>query len=594
MKNSKETKLYSPRNLYKRLFPYMRGLVKFFFISVLAMVVVGVTGPLFAYLLKPIIDNGFVDKNIEAMKWVPFEIVGLFIFRGIANYINEYTSAYISNQMVQVIQRDLFAKMMMLPIGYYQENSRGRIMSRITNDAKGITAAGFDVITVFAKDGVTVLGLLIWLFYLDWQLTLITFLTIPLIAWCVRIINKRIRRLVTRSQNDMGQVMQILSESIDGTRVVRIYGGQDYEQNRLEVTNRALRSLAVRRQSYTSIGSAVTQLMIATSLSIILYIAAKRASHAGFTAGDFMSFLSAMLMMFDPLKRITNMSAVLQTGLMAADSVFRFLDVCEEPNHGTQELGFPTGDIVFDDVTLRYENSDKNAINHLSLTIKQGSVVALVGESGCGKTSTINLIPRFYDVTSGRLSIGGVNVEDFELKSLRSQMALVSQDVILFNDTIANNIAYGSPHASEEDIIQAAKAANAWSFITNMPDGLKTMVGDQGMKLSGGQRQRLAIARALLKDAPILILDEATSALDTESERLVQAALETLMRNRTTIVIAHRLSTIEKADNIVVMHHGKIVEQGQHNELIANNGRYAFLHRVQFGEKQHHPLKDND
>ncbi len=593
MKKSNKTDIYSPSNLYKRLFPYMRGLVKFFFLSVIAMIVVGATGPLFAYLLKPIIDNGFVEKNIEAMKWVPFEIIGLFIFRGIANYINEYTSAYISNQMVQVIQRDLFSKMMTLPIGYYQENSRGRMMSRITNDAKGITAAGFDVITVFAKDGVTVIGLLIWLFYLDWQLTLITFLTIPLIAWCVRIINKRIRRLVTRSQNDMGQVMQILSESIDGTRVVRIYGGQSYEQNRLEVTNKALRSLAVRRQSYTSIGSAVTQLMIATSLSIILYIAAKRASHAGFTAGDFMSFLSAMLMMFDPLKRITNMSAVLQTGLMAADSVFRFLDVPEEPNQGKKNLLVPTGDIVFDDVVLRYDNSEKNAIDHLSLRIKQGSVVALVGESGCGKTSTVNLIPRFYDVTSGNLSIGGTNVEDFELKSLRSQMALVSQDVILFNDTIANNIAYGSPNASEEEIIQAAKAANAWSFIESMPEGLKTLVGDQGMKLSGGQRQRLAIARALLKDAPILILDEATSALDTESERLVQAALETLMQNRTTIVIAHRLSTIEKADNIVVMHHGQIVEQGKHDDLIAKNGRYAFLHRIQFGE-QHHPVTDNN
>lgn len=593
MKKSNKTDIYSPSNLYKRLFPYMRGLVKFFFLSVIAMIVVGATGPLFAYLLKPIIDNGFVEKNIEAMKWVPFEIIGLFIFRGIANYINEYTSAYISNQMVQVIQRDLFSKMMTLPIGYYQENSRGRMMSRITNDAKGITAAGFDVITVFAKDGVTVIGLLIWLFYLDWQLTLITFLTIPLIAWCVRIINKRIRRLVTRSQNDMGQVMQILSESIDGTRVVRIYGGQSYEQNRLEVTNKALRSLAVRRQSYTSIGSAVTQLMIATSLSIILYIAAKRASHAGFTAGDFMSFLSAMLMMFDPLKRITNMSAVLQTGLMAADSVFRFLDVPEEPNQGKKNLLVTTGDIVFDDVVLRYDNSEKNAIDHLSLRIKQGSVVALVGESGCGKTSTVNLIPRFYDVTSGNLSIGGTNVEDFELKSLRSQMALVSQDVILFNDTIANNIAYGSPNASEEEIIQAAKAANAWSFIESMPEGLKTLVGDQGMKLSGGQRQRLAIARALLKDAPILILDEATSALDTESERLVQAALETLMQNRTTIVIAHRLSTIEKADNIVVMHHGQIVEQGKHDDLIAKNGRYAFLHRIQFGE-QHHPVTDNN
>lgn len=560
----------------------MQGLLKFFFISVLAMIVVGITGPLFASLLKPIIDNGFVEKNLDIMKWIPLEIVGLFIFRGIANYINEYTSAYISNRMVQSIQKDLFAKMMILPVSYYQENSRGRIMSRITIDARGITAAGFDVITVFAKDGVTVLGLLIWLFYLDWQLTLITFITIPLIAWCVRVINKRIRGLASQSQSDFGQVMQILSESIDGIKVVRVYGGQTYEQKRLDITNKGLRSLAVRRQSYTSIGSAVTQLMIATSLSVILYLAARRATHSGFTAGDFMSFLSAMLMMFDPLKRITNMSSVLQGGLMAADSVFRFLDEPEEKNKGIKKLGLPIGDIVFDNIVLRYANSDRDAIYHMNLTVKQGSVVALVGESGCGKTSTVNLIPRFYDVTSGKLTIGGVNVQDYELNSLRSQMALVSQDVVLFNDTIANNIAYGSPHATEEHIIQAAKSANAWSFIQDMPSGLNTQVGDQGMKLSGGQRQRIAIARALLKDAPILILDEATSALDTESERLVQVALDNLMRNRTTIVIAHRLSTIEKADNIVVMHQGQIVEQGKHKELIEKKGRYAFLHNMQF------------
>ncbi|SCC01447.1 MULTISPECIES: lipid A export permease/ATP-binding protein MsbA [Snodgrassella] len=587
MNKNKPHDQYTSGKLYKRLFPYMRGLVKFFFISVLAMIVVGITGPLFASLLKPIIDNGFVEKNLELMKWIPLEIIGLFIFRGIANYINEYTSAYISNRMVQIIQRDLFAKMMMLPISYYQENSRGRMMSRITNDARGITAAGFDVITVFAKDGVTVLGLLAWLFYLDWQLTLITFATIPLIAWCVRIINKRIRNLAFKSQNDLGQVMQILTESIGGTRVVRVYGGQEYEQNRLDVTNKTLRGLAVRRQSYTSIGSAVTQLLIASSLSLILYVAARRATHSGFTAGDFMSFLSAMLMMFDPLKRITNMSSVLQGGLMAADSVFRFLDEPEEKNQGKANLSVPIGDIVFDDVVLCYSNSDKNAIHHLNLTVKQGTVVALVGESGCGKTSTVNLIPRFYDVTSGELSIGGINIQDFELKNLRSHMALVSQDVVLFNDTIANNIAYGMPHATEEDIIQAAKAANAWTFIENMPLGLKTQIGDQGMKLSGGQRQRIAIARALLKDAPILILDEATSALDTESERLVQAALDTLMKNRTTIVIAHRLSTIENADNIVVMHQGQIVEQGRHEELLKKNGRYAFLHKMQFGDQRH-------
>lgn len=585
MNNSRLNDNYTSLKLYKRLFPYMQGLLKYFFISVLAMVVVGVTGPLFASLLKPIIDNGFVEKNLDVMKWIPLEIIGLFIFRGIANYINEYTSAYISNRMVQYIQRDLFSKMMILPISYYQENSRGRIMSRITNDAKGITAAGFDVITVFAKDGVTVLGLLSWLFYLDWQLTIITFITIPLIAWCVRIINKRIRRLASKSQNDLGQVMQILSESIDGIRVVRVYGGQEYEQRRLDITNKTLRSLAVRRQSYTSIGSAVTQLMIATSLSVILYVAARRATHSGFTAGDFMSFLSAMLMMFDPLKRITNMSSVLQTGLMAADSVFRFLDEPEEKNQGTKILTLPCGDIIFYDIVLRYAKTEKNAIQHLNLIVKEGSVVALVGESGCGKTSLVNLIPRFYDVTSGKLSIGGINVEDFELKSLRSKMALVSQDVVLFNDTIANNITYGSPKATEADIIKAAKAANAWSFIENMPLGLNTQVGDQGMKLSGGQRQRIAIARALLKDAPILILDEATSALDTESERLVQSALDTLMKNRTTIVIAHRLSTIENADNIVVMHQGQIVEQGKHKELLERNGRYAFLYNMQFSSQ---------
>lgn len=583
MEKNVSVDLNSPKNIYKHLFPYMRGLLKLFFISVIAMIIVGITGPVFASLLKPIIDNGFVEKNMELMKWIPLEIIGLFILRGIANYVNEYTSAYISNKMVQEIQRDLFAKLMKIPVSYYQENNRGRMMSRIVNDARGITAAGFDVITVFAKDGVTVIGLLLWLFYLDWQLTLITFLTIPLLGWCVKVINKRIRRLATKSQNDLGYVMQILSEAIDGTRVIRIYGGQEYEQKRLEATNKTLCSLAVRRQSYTSIGSAVTQLLIATSLSIILYIAAKRASHAGFTAGDFMSFLSAMLMMFDPLKRITNMSAVLQTGLMAASSVFDFLREPDEKNLGVESLHSPTGNIVFDNVTLRYANSEKDAIHNLNLVIKQGSVVALVGESGCGKTSTVNLIPRFYDVTAGAITIGGINIQDFDINSLRKQMSLVSQDVVLFNDSIANNIAYGCSNVSESDIIDAAKAANAWSFIERLPDGLKTEIGDQGMKLSGGQRQRIAIARAILKNAPILILDEATSALDTESEKLVQSALETLMKNRTTLVVAHRLSTIEMADNIVVMHQGQIIEQGTHSELIAKkNGRYAFLYKMQF------------
>lgn len=486
--------------------------------------------------------------------------------------------------MVQNIQRDLFAKMMMLPIGYYSEHSRGHMVSRITNDARSITGAGFDVITIIAKDGVTVLGLLCWLFWLDWKLTLITFVTIPLIALLVRNINSRIRKLASRAQNGMGEVVQILTEAIDGTRVVRVYGGQKYEAGRFEKVNKELRSIAVRRQSYTSIASASTQLLIATSLSAILYVAAQRAAHAGFTAGDFMSFLTAMLMMFDPLKRITNVNSVLQGGIIAATSVFSFLKLKDEDNSGTITMSDEPGDIELKDVVLKYRDAEKNALDHIDLIIKKGTVVALVGESGCGKTSTANLIPRFFEITSGQLTIDGIDINKYELTSLRSKMALVSQDVVLFNDTIENNIKYGYPTATREQIIAAAKAANAWGFIEKLSDGLETFVGDMGMKLSGGQRQRIAIARALLKDAPILILDEATSALDSESERLVQSALDLLMKNRTTIVIAHRLSTIEKADNIIVMHEGKIVEQGKHKFLLQHNGRYAKLYNMQYDQ----------
>ena len=568
--------------LYKRVLPYLQGLWKYFAISVIAMIIVGITGPAFASLIKPIINEGFVDKNLAAMQWVPLAIVGLFILRGIANYINEYTTSYLTATLVQQIRTELFAKLLALPVGYFSENSRGRMMSRITNDAGGITNAGFNVITVIAKDGITVLGLLGWLFYLDWQLTLITFVTLPVIGWCVRKINKRLRGLAHQNQQVVGHIMQVLGESIDGTRVVRVYGGQAHEQSRLARQNQELRHNIVKQASSGAISSAVTQLLIAISLSIILYFAARRAAHTGFTAGDFMSFLTAMLMMFDPIKRMTSVMATLQGGLAAAHSVFSFLDEAEEPNLGRQILSAQPGDIVFDDVVFRYPQSEKNAVNHLSLTIKQGSVVALVGASGCGKTTTANLIPRFFDVSAGELRIGGVNIQDYELNSLRQQMALVSQDVVLFNDTIANNIAYGRTDMDESRIVAAAKAANAWGFIEKMPQGLHTPIGEHGLKLSGGQRQRLAIARALLKDAPILILDEATSALDTESERLVQAALETLMQNRTTIMIAHRLSTVEQADQIVVMHEGAIVEQGTHAQLLAQGGRYAALCAMQF------------
>ena len=523
--------------LYKRLIPYLRGLWKYFAISVAAMLVVGVTGPAFAALIKPIINEGFVAKNLIAMTWVPLAIVGLFILRGIANYINEYTSSYLSSMLVQQMRTDLFAKLMSLPVGYFSGHSRGRTMSRITNDATKITKAGFNIITVVAKDGITVLGLLGWLFYLDWRLTLITFVALPIIGWCIRIINRRLRGLAHINQKVMGQIMQILSESIDGIRVVRVYGGQNYEEKRLGQQNNQLRLNTIKQASAGALSSAVTQLLIAVSLSLILYFAAQRAVHADFTAGDFMSFLTAMLMMFDPIKRMTSVMGDLQSGLAAAHSVFTFLDEAEEVDEGKLIMPKQPGDIQFDNVVFAYPQTEKN-------------------------------------------------IRDYQLRSLREQMALVSQDVVLFNDTIGRNIAYGDKDVDEDAIIAAAKAANAWSFIERLPEGLHTMIGEHGLKLSGGQRQRLAIARALLKDAPILILDEATSALDTESERLVQAALETLMQNRTTIVIAHRLSTIEQADNIVVMHEGNIAEQGKHAELLAQGGRYATLHALQFTSEQ--------
>ncbi|MDO5058378.1 MAG: lipid A export permease/ATP-binding protein MsbA [Neisseria sp.] len=575
------------RTLYKRLFGYLKSYWKLFLISVLAMLVVAGTAPLFAWLIKPLINEGFVEKNMEKMTWLPLAIVGLFVVRGIFNFINEYTTSYLSGHLVERIRHEMFAKILKLPAGYFSEQSSGRVLSRVLNDASQITEAGFNVVTVLAKDGVSVIGLLGLLLYLDWRLTLITFITLPVVGLCVRIISKRLRNLSLQNQQHLGRMMQVLSESVNGARVVKVYGGQAHEGSRFDNIAKAVRQNGVKQTAASSFSSAVTQLLIATALAFILYFAAAQAGDKNFSAGDFMSFLSAMLMMFDPIKRMTGIMQSLQRGLAAAQSVFAFLDEPEERDNGAMSLPRKTGDIEISNLVHRYPNAERNSINGLSLTIPQGSVTALVGASGCGKTTLVNMLPRFFDPTSGEIRIAGMDSREYSLESLRRQMAMVSQDVVLFNGTVAENIAYGeSSRASEAEIIQAAKAANAWGFIEALPEGLHTQIGENGMKLSGGQRQRLAIARAILKNAPILILDEATSALDNESERLVQAALENLMANRTTIVIAHRLSTVENADNIVVMHEGRIVEQGTHAELMAKGGRYRDLHSLQFEEAE--------
>ncbi|XDZ52602.1 lipid A export permease/ATP-binding protein MsbA [Neisseriaceae bacterium CLB008] len=578
-----QVKFQSSFELYKRLFKYLRGYWKIFSVSIVAMVVAASTEPAFVALLKPLIDEGFVAKNISAMNWIPLAIIGLFILRGLTSFINEYTSSYLSGHLVQQLRQELFAKLLVLPVSFYQNHQSGRLVSRITNDVSQISEAGFRVITVTVKDGITVIGLLGLLLYTDWQLTLITLGVMPIVTLCVKFVNKRLRGLSRKNQQDMGEMTQVLNESIDCARMVKVYGGEAREQERFRGASVAVRHNMVKQTTMSSLSTGVTQLIIACALSAILYFAAQRARNNAFSAGDFMSFLSGMLMLFAPVKRITNITQALQRGLAAAESVFGFLDEHGEPDEGRQVYPGLKQNLRFDNVVFRYEGAEKDSLKGVSLDIKAGSMVALVGASGCGKSTLVSMIPRFYNPSAGKVLVDGVDIADYTLRSLRQDIAVVSQDVVLFNDTIAHNIAYGKVgDVSEAEIIAAAKAANAYEFIEHLPQGLHTLIGENGTKLSGGQRQRLAIARALLKNAPILILDEATSALDTASERLVQAALENLMQDRTTIVIAHRLSTIEKADTIVVMHDGQIAEQGTHTELLVRAGRYANLYQMQF------------
>lgn len=574
--------------LYKRLLTYLRGYWKVFALSLVTMSIAAATEPAFVSLMKPLVDGGFVDKDPQAMVWVPLAIIGLFLLRGVTSFINDYSTSWLSGHLVQSLRQEMFSRLIRLPVNYYDDHQSGRMLSRITYEVGQVTEAGFNVITVTVKDGITVIGLFSLLFYIDWSLTLICLTVFPTVTVCVKYVGKRLRSLSRQNQLHMAQLTQVLTESIDCQRMVKIYGGETYEADRFDKAARAIRHNEVKQTATSSLNTGVTQLIIACALSAVLYFAAMRARQNAITAGDFMAFLSGMLMLFAPIKRITNISRALQRGLAAAESVFSFLDESPEPDTGTHVLKSTQGALTFDQVRFRYPHAERDALNNLSLSIRHGETVALVGASGSGKTTLASLIPRFYLPDSGTITLDGIPLNDITLASLRAQISLVSQDVVLFNDTVAANIAYGRlGEVDDETIIAAARAANALEFIETMPEGFDTLIGENGIRLSGGQRQRLAIARALLKNSPILILDEATSALDTQSERLVQAALDTLMQNRTTIVIAHRLSTIENADRIMVMQQGSIVETGTHKELISTDGIYATLHRMQF--RENHP-----
>jgi subfamily B ATP-binding cassette protein MsbA len=570
------------KDLYLRLLRYVQPHYRIFAASLAGTLVLAMTEPVVAALLKPLLDSSFVTKDPRAIVFMPILLAGLFLVRGAAAFVGAVAMQWVANRVVMELRGDMFAKLLVLPTQRFNDSSAGALLSKLTYDVNQVMTAVTEVVVTLVRDSIAVVGLLAWMFYLNWKLSLIALLIAPSIAIVVRLIGERLRRLSRELQVAMGELNRVIDEVIQGHKVIKVFAGEAYEAERFHRVNNSVRHYNMKLITASEVSIPTVQLLVVIALAAVIYIASQQSAANEITVGGFASLFGAMALMLTPIKRLTKLNEQLQRGLAAAESIFTLIDEPPEPDHGTRPIGRVQGRVDFQDVVLSYRQSETEVLRGFSLTVKAGETIALVGPSGSGKTSLMSLLPRFYDPTGGRILLDGVDITSLPLADLRANIAYVGQDVVLFNDTVAANIAYGNSHkVSVEAILKAAESAYAMEFIRELSEGLNTLIGENGARLSGGQRQRIAIARALLKDAPILILDEATSNLDTQSERQVHQALEGLRHGRTAFIIAHRLSTIENADRIVVLQKGEIVEVGTHAELLAHNGLYASLYRMQ-------------
>ena len=572
--------------VYRRLIAYSFPYWRYLLIAVIGLVLTAASQPLFAWIMGPLLDKAILQHDPDVIAWLPVGILGIFLLRGTTMFISSYYMGIVGRRITKTLRNQVFTSMLYMPISFFEKQTSGKLLAYISYYADQIANTSIRGMTSIIQDSVTIIGLLGLMFYQNWQLALTMLLVFPIITLIVLYVSKRLRRLSHKVQNSVGDVTHISNEMIHGYKTIRIFNGNHYESNRFNAANEKNMQLQMKRLVTELLSTPIVQLMVAIALAVIIYIATLPSTLETLSPGSFMSFIMSMILLLTPIRNLTQLNSQLQGAIAAGESIFDLLDSPPEKDTGTQTLKNCQGRVTYKDISFIYSGTEQTVLKNINFTIEAGETIAIVGKSGSGKTTLVNLLPRFYNNEKGEILIDNIPVSDIKLHNIRENISYVGQDIVLFNDTIRNNIAYGDMQKLPiEKIKEAAHAAHALEFIEKLPNGFDTEIGDNGVLLSGGQRQRLAIARATLSPAPILILDEATSALDTESERYIQIALDKLLKNRTTFVIAHRLSTIENADRIFVMEGGEIIESGKHADLLKLNKKYAQLHAMQFNEK---------